>query len=253
MAPKRKATSKAAPPKKAKVETSPAVEPPATSSKAKGSSGLSVADVWSSKEYVDKGAMSQEGFAKLCEALGLEEMSFESVYLMYTLSPEVDDVMVVCPSKAAFQRGVECLGCKSVAEVAAKLRLKRAALQADFGPRFRPFFAWLFEMGRQITAANTGACPTVVRSVPLEAGLPLLSSALGPWSLLPQFCDFSQNVFAQPFNKDLWMQLGRFVEMTTSGQIHADLSNYDDDLTGGGNAWPCMIDDFVEFVQKGHE
>ena len=51
---------------------------------------------------------------------------------------------------------LDCRRCASPAELSAKLRLKRAALQADFGVCFRPFFAWLFEMGRQITAMNTG-------------------------------------------------------------------------------------------------
>ena len=36
---------------------------------------------------------------------------------------------------------------------------------------------------------------------------------------------------------------------TTTGQIEPDLSNYDDDDgAGGGSAWPCMIDDFVEWA-----
>ena len=35
---------------------------------------------------------------------------------------------------------------------------------------------------------------------------------------------------------------------TTTGQIKPDLSNYEDDGSGGGSAWPCMIDDFVEWV-----
>lgn len=30
-----------------------------------------------------------------------------------------------------------------------------------------------------------------------------------------------------------------------------DLSNYDDDDAGGGNAWPCFIDEMVEWVQSG--
>ena len=33
------------------------------------------------------------------------------VFLMFTLSPTIDDVMIVCPNKATFQRGVESLGC----------------------------------------------------------------------------------------------------------------------------------------------
>ena len=107
MGPKRKAQSKAAAPKKQKVEPAAEVtEPPTTSTKvcqaagacvaraevgpcrraerppraqAKGAGGLTVAEVWSNKEYVSNGAMSQIGFGKLCEELGLEEMSFEAV------------------------------------------------------------------------------------------------------------------------------------------------------------------------------
>eukprot|EP00966_Prymnesium_polylepis_P055897 1292971-Prymnesium_polylepis.1 len=29
---------------------------------------------------------------------------------MYNLSPDIDNVMIVCASKGAFQRGIECLG-----------------------------------------------------------------------------------------------------------------------------------------------
>ncbi len=34
------------------------------------------------------------------------------------------------------------------------------------------------------------------------------------------------------------------------GTLAADLSNYDDDDAGAGNAWPCMIDDFAEWYRK---
>ena len=36
--------------------------------------------------------------------------------------------------------------------------------------------------------------------------------------------------------------------MTRTGVISRDLSNYDDDAAGG-SAWPCAIDEFVEYVQ----
>lgn len=106
-----------------------------------------------------------------------------------------------------------CCSCRSVQELSAKLRIKRVALQSDFGVCFRPFFAWLFEMGRKITAMNSGACPTVVRSVPCKEGLQLMGAVLGSWPLLPKFIQFCETVFLTPFSKDLWMQIGRFVEM----------------------------------------
>jgi len=76
-----------------------------------------------------------------------------------------------------------------------------------------------------------------------------MDTVLSSWRLMPQLKDFFANKYAQPFSKDLWMQIGRFVNMTQTGRISADLSNYDDDDTGGGSAWPSAIDEFVEFVQ----
>jgi len=245
---------------------------------------LSVADIWASAEFIEGGVLSQTGFAALCDKLKVEQMSFEAVYLLFTLSPEIEDVMVVCASKVAFQRGIECLGCgllvfvgiascllavvrvaalsshaatnmnacrcKTLADLPVKLRLTRLALQSDYSERFHPFFVWLFDMGKNIAAMNSGACVSVVRSVPLLVGLQLMEAVLGSWPLFPKLKDFCEQQFMQPFSKDMWTQIGRFVEMTTSGQIHKDLGNYDDDLTGGGSAWPCMIDDFVEYVQN---
>ena len=50
-------------------------------------------------------------------------------------------------------------------------------------------------------------------------------------------------------SQDLWTQIGRFARLTKIGKIRPDLANYDDD-DAGGSAWPCAIDDFVEYVQQ---
>jgi hypothetical protein len=270
---------------------------------------------------------------------------------LFTLSPEIEDVMVVCASKVAFQRGIECLGCgllvfvgiascllavvrvaalsshaatnmnacrcKTLADLPVKLRLTRLALQSDYSERFHPFFVWLFDMGKNIAAMNSGACVSVVRSVPLLVRCYLLHfhpmllsvkiqsvrdryppipatcvtrSDCSSWKLCwdrgryspsskisvsSSSCSLSARTCgrrsvdswrwyasrrAHPI--DCWylrlcvllsLNSGphfRLLHQTTSGQIHKDLGNYDDDLTGGGSAWPCMIDDFVEYVQN---
>ena len=91
-----------------------------------------------------------------------------------------------------------------------------------------------------------------VRTVPLDVGLSLLEGALSSWALKEQFKAFCEQQHKQPFSKDLWNQIGRFAHMHKTGQIAKDLSNYDDE-SGGGSAWPCAIDDFVEFVQAAAE
>jgi len=92
--------------------------------------------------------------------------------------------------------------------------------------------------------------PAAWQPVALQEGLLLMEAVLGAWSLMPQWKAFCTDKFAQPFSKDLWTQISRFAHMTVTGQITADLSNYDDDDTGGGSAWPCAIDEFVEYVQE---
>ena len=79
--------------------------------------------------------MDQEGFAEFIGALGIEEMSFEAIYLIFKMSPSsqtVDDVMTVCADKKSLQGAMDGLGCKSFADLPSKLRAKRASLQADF-------------------------------------------------------------------------------------------------------------------------
>lgn len=75
-----------------------------------------------------------------------------------------------------------------------------------------------------------------------------MEAVLTKWPLMGQLKDFCVDKHAQPFSKDLWTQIGRFASMTQTGQIASDLSNYDDE-SAGGSAWPCAIDDFVEYVQ----
>jgi len=65
---------------------------------------------------------------------------------------------------------------------------------------------------------------------------------------MAKFKEFCSAKDLAPFSKDLWTQIGRFAHLTTTGQIEPDLSNYEDDGSGGGSAWPCMIDDFVEWA-----
>ena len=259
--------------------------------------------------------MSQGGFSELCGRIGVEEMSFEACYLMYLLVPDVEDVMTVCRSQSALQKTVEGLGCRLVSDCPQKLRSKKVAMVASFDMHsFQPFFRWMFDMGKSISAMNTGAHVGVVRSVPVQVsdmrprplqrareatsqpattaaasvaqtGLQLMEAVLSGWALMAKFKEFCSTKDLAPFSKDLWTQIGRFAHLvrrlpdpladrcthmrarachagalraaaachpgasqTTTGQIEPDLSNYDDDGSGGGSAWPCMIDNFVEWV-----
>ena len=254
--------------------------------------------------------MSQGGFSELCGRIGVEEMSFEACYLMYLLVPDVEDVMTVCSSQSALQKAVEGLGCRLVSDCPPKLRSKKAAMVGSFDMHsFQPFFRWMFEMGKSISAMNTGAHVGVVRSVPIEVSkmrpTPLESPRRGwphhrrrrrcadgaavdggrsqrlvldgqvqrvllgqgpralqqgpldadrplcpPGAPAPCLPGRMQHTCAALATRARWgrSRLLPCASQTTTGQIEPDLSNYEDDGSGGGSAWPCMIDDFVEWA-----
>ena len=261
-------------------------------------SKMTAAEVWSSAEYVEDGSMSQHGFAALCAAVSIEEMSFEQLFLMFQLggcATTVENAMTVCPSKQTLQRTFEHLGCRTLGELPARLKAKCGRLQdecaracrrasrslgssapaprppprlpsaalllthparaAASSPRadddsFQIFFRWLFEMGKALAALSNGRNSAVARTVPLAEGLSLMEAALRQWPLMPELKGFCEGTYGQPFSRDLWTQIARLAHMTQVGQIQADLSNYDDDVSGGGSAWPSAIDEFVEYVQE---
>mmetsp|Transcript_19022 Transcript_19022/g.57503 ORF Transcript_19022/g.57503 Transcript_19022/m.57503 type:complete len:184 (+) Transcript_19022:143-694(+) len=179
-------------------------------------------------------------------------MSFEACFLNHLFCPRIGDVLIVCSSKSELQRGIEAAGCHNLAELPAKLRARKHSIEKSYGTAdFTAFWKWLFEMGVAIQALKVNAPSASVRTVPLDAGIQLMDACLLAWWLYPKLRKFSLEVHNQAFTKDLWIQIGRFINLTTVGVIVADLSNYDDDDAGGGNAWPCFVDEFVEWVQAG--
>ena len=89
-----------------------------------------------------------------------------------------------------------------------------------------------------------------------------MDAVLSSWPLMGELKTFCTTKFAQPFTKDLWTQISRFVRMT-----HDGLDHFTDDggahstrpkllsflcsrsptaSPGPVSAWPSAIDDFVE-------
>jgi len=238
----------------AAAETAPAAPPgPASATKGKPFLKMTVADVWSAAAYVDADKMTLSGFDALCSSLSVVEMSFDYLYLMYVLggssTGSIEDPQTVCPSKPALQRAFDVLGSRTLGDLSTRLKARCSGLQADYGDGFQLFFRWLFEMGKALAALGSGRSMVGSRTVPLVEGLTLIEAALAQWELMAELKTFCTDKFDQPFTRDLWTQIARFAHMTKTGRIKSDLANYDDDITGGGSAWPSAIDDFVDFVQ----
>ena len=154
--------------------------------------------------------MGQAGFAAFCTHIGLEELSFEACYLMHLLTPKIDDVMVVCPSEEGFRAVVERrLRCARPADVAAKLRAKRAEFISDAygngveGHEFTLYYKWLYDVGRAIAAANNGVSAEQVRSVPAAEAVMFLRAGLAGWPYMEKLAAFCDEAKVPPFSKDL--------------------------------------------------
>jgi len=109
---KRAAPSAVAKPAKAHKEGKRYGDEPGAETQADVSNRVlrTAADVWNNPEYVQTGVLGQEGFSKLCVALGIEEMSFEACFLNHLFCPRIGDVLIVCSSKSELQRGIEAAG-----------------------------------------------------------------------------------------------------------------------------------------------
>ena len=81
---------------------------------------------------------------------------------------------------------------------------------------FQPFFKWIFDLSKGISALNSGANASAVRSVPIGIGMQMMDAALGSWAFMPKFkafCAREGEAKASSFTKDVWVQIGRFVHL----------------------------------------
>ena len=68
----------------------------------------------------------------------------------------------------------------------------------------------------------------------------LLFSPSAEWPLIDLFLEYVGSNYKNAVSKDTLTQLLNFMKT-----INADLGNYDEE-----GAWPCLIDDFVEWARE---
>ena len=152
-------------------EAAPAAAPAKSPGKAKPVGSMSASEVWASDTFVTAGKMTQEGFSELLNAVGIELMTFDAIYLQYRLAPTteaIDDPLIVCHSKQGLQSCFEFLGCRKMEEVCiaiskdslhlfpSRRRLATWRANSDSSP-IRPRSTLLFPGARETPAQDCGA------------------------------------------------------------------------------------------------
>jgi DCN1-like protein 1/2 len=129
-----------------------------------------------------------------------------------------------------FERGMKKLHCTSIDDVKARLDGLRStlALADQFDATYRFAFKLNLEPNKKILSKDIAV-----------ALWELLLT--GKFAMLDKWIEFVETRDdIQWISKDVFHQLHSF-----SKKFGADLSAWQDD-----GAWPCVIDDFVEFVQE---
>lgn len=134
-------------------------------------------------------------------------------------------------SEQEFVDGLVALEIDSIEKFREKIPSIRSDLKDDqkFREIYNFAFDWAKEKGQKSLALDTA----------IELWQMLFAEK--PWPLLDDWCKFLQTHHNKAMSKDTWSQLVEFIMQGV------DPGNYDP-----GAAWPCLIDDFVEYLNENH-
>lgn len=176
-----------------------------------------------------------EGISKLGENIGIDP--FEDVrclVLLWKFGVEEKPGQV---SKDEWVKGCQTLGVDSYDKI------KSLLPSFDLGflvEEFRAFYKFCFQFNRQ------GTHKTLDKELVVEL-LPLVVQDRIGKERVTTFCKFlsqSEDIAYKNTTLDQWMSFYDF-----SMENPDDLSGYDEDES----AWPCMIDDYVDFMEQMQE
>ncbi|KAF6037704.1 DCUN1D3 [Bugula neritina] len=170
------------------------------------------------------GQISAEGIEQLCNDLNLNPEDFRVLVLAYSLGAQA-----MCRfTEDEFVNGCLRLGITSVETMKQSIPNLLKSVQ---GASFTPFYHWTYKFALDVESGQ--------RTLPADLAISL-------WKLvfyqncppiLDRWLDFlQQNTSIKGISKDTWDMFLIFVN-----QIGEDLKSYND-----AEAWPSLLDDFVE-------
>ncbi|KAG6551944.1 hypothetical protein Mapa_006561 [Marchantia paleacea] len=181
-------------------------------------------------QYVDRNEEScigPEGIEALCQDLGLPPTDIQVLLLAWKLQASRQGYF----SLDEWRKGLKAMRVDSLE----KLKKALPVLQQEVANlyTFKEFYTFSFQY-----------CLTEPRqkTLDLETACQMLELVLGPRPHLSNFVQFLQEQTEyKAMNLDQWNAFLRFCD-----EIKPDLSNYDEN-----QAWPLLLDNFVEWARKG--
>ncbi|CEG66694.1 Putative Defective in cullin neddylation protein [Rhizopus microsporus] len=171
-------------------------------------------------------AISVDGTMTLCEDLDIEPTQLEFLLLSHQLNSERMGEF----TKEGFVKGCVDLEADNIDKL--KKELETTVVnnyRTDEG--FRKVYHYAFLFGRQ----------TGQKNLALEAAIELWRLLLSDrYSLLEQWIQFLQQKHNKAISRDTWNLFLDFIS-----QINTDLQNYNPE-----EAWPILIDEFVEYQKQ---
>jgi len=185
------------------------------------------------QQYKDKESteeiISLDGLMEIYEILDLSGTDLLTLLFNFQFRAKSAEKM----NRHEFVTGMIRMQCESLEDVKSKLPAAREELSDP--ALFKEFYMYCFDFSKEQETAKSLALDvaTQVWDLLLEGRYPMLDK----WYL------FLNEEHGKPVQRDVWHL---FLDFTI--QVKLDTSNYDDCESGG--AWPCLIDDYVDWLKE---
>jgi len=172
-----------------------------------------------------KDTMQATGILKFCEDLEVSPM--DPVLIVISAYFGAENMLVY--TRQEFYTGIQKMGTQDLESLKSKLPGLRTELENE--DAFKNIYAFTFGW----------ACPPGQKSMQPETAVELWKLLLVKrFDLLDEWCEYVKKFRTHAISKDEWMLLLEFARVTDK-----DLNGYDET-----EAWPVLIDEFVENIKK---
>eukprot|EP00112_Aurelia_sp_Birch-Aquarium-sp1_P018663 Seg4480.1 transcript_id=Seg4480.1/GoldUCD/mRNA.D3Y31 product="DCN1-like protein 5" protein_id=Seg4480.1/GoldUCD/D3Y31 len=185
-------------------------------------------EAWFHK-YAEEGnkgkIIGPDGIEQFCKDLGVDPNDIVMLVVAWKLSAENMGFFKLSEWKS----GMTFLGCDSLLKLKSKLDGLRAYLKDT--SNYKKIYRYAFDFCRDKDQ----------RSLDIETGKAMLSLLLRDiWPQIDIFLEYLNQTRHKVINRDQWNSILEFIRT-----VDRSFTNYDVE-----GAWPVLLDEFVEYVQK---